>query len=356
MQNHHVFALTSLAAIDAVANGAVTDDFITWSFDSRAEVDAYVEASKVLGEDGLGLHSFHMDGTTTVFNVSLNGGVVFPRSKSFTSYLECRAFQLGLRDFAGRDEWKVITVDDPSEFAHLQGIVEAREAKISAAAAESRPTIVIYKSADQITRVVASQGVRVIVLDADGVGLEEDAARTLQIGDQELYVSDLVVTGKVGESPYGEQGVDAEFVREVVKHVDGLPAGSNASFNKPGQYAEPFPILKSVPVKHWKGYEDKQAPLTHQIDIDDQRLSNGQLYLTVAALEGHLDNLLSVTAEVNTNPQNEADHLPCMHVHFNEDALAFTAFKVYDKILLRPEQGVVLTQVQGPEGPMYIVE
>ncbi|MEA8592292.1 hypothetical protein PZT57_26960 [Pseudomonas aeruginosa] len=356
MQKHHVFALTSQADIDAVATGKQVEDFRTWSFDSQAEVEAYIQASNVLQEEGIAIHSFRMEGTTTLFDVSFYGGVVFPRSKTFDTTSECRAFQIGLNDFAGHEVWKAVTADDGAEFAHLQTIVEAREAKIAAAAAESRPTIVIYKSADQITRVVASQGVRVIVLDADGVGLEEDAARTLQIGDQELYVSDLAVTGKVGESPYGEQGVDAEFVREVVKHVDGLPAGSNASFNKPGQYAEPFPILKSVPVKHWEGYEDKQAPLTHQIDIDDQRLSNGQLYLTVGALEGHLDNLLSVTAEVNTNPQNEAEHLPCMHVHFNEDALAFTAFKVYDKILLQPEQGVVLTQVQGPEGPMYIVE
>lgn len=237
-----------------------------------------------------------------------------------------------------------------------QNIVEPHEAKPAATAAKSLPTIVIYKSADQITRVVASQGVRVIVLDEDGVGLEEDASRTLQIDNQELHVSDLLVTGKVGETPYGEQGVDAKFVRDVVKHVERLPAGSNASFNKPGQYAEPFPTLVSVPVKHREAYDDQQAPLTHQIDIEDHRLSNGQVFLTVGTLEGHLDNFLSVTAEVNTNPQNEAEHLPCMHVHFDEDAVAFTAFKVNDKILIQPEHGVVLTQVYGPKGPMFIVE
>lgn len=356
MQKHHVFALTSQSDIYAVAAGKVPAEYRTWSFDSEAEVQAYIEASNVLREDGIGIHSFHMDGTTTVFNVSFDGGVVFPRSKSFNTSLEARAFQLGLRDLAGLDSWKVISANDCTEFAHLQAIVEAREAKLATAAAESLPTIVIYKSADQIARVIASQGVRVIVLDSDGVGLEEDADRTLQIGDQELFVSDLIVTGKVGESPYGEQGVDAEFVRAVVKCVKGLPAGSNASFNKPGQHTEPFPTLKSVQVKHWDEYGDEKAPLTHQIDIDDQRLTNGQLCITVGTLEGHMDNHLSVTAEVNTSPQSEAEHLPCMHVHFNENAMAFTAFKVYDKILLRPEEGVVLTQVQGPQGPMYIVE
>ncbi|KSQ21629.1 hypothetical protein APB26_32105 [Pseudomonas aeruginosa] len=356
MQKIHVFALTSQADIDTVANGVLPAGYRTWEFETQAEVDAYVTASKVMREEGIKIHSVNMDGERTVYEVSINGGAAIARERAFSSHLEGRAFRLGLRDFAGRDAWKAITEADSDEFAQLQSLVEAREARLAAAAAASMPTIVIYKTADQITRVVATQGVRVIVLDADDNSLEEEATRTLLIGDQELVVSDLIVTGKVGESPYGEQGVDAVFVREVVKCIEGLPAGCNASFNKPGQHAEPFPYLKSVPVKHWEEYEDDKAPLTHQIDIDDQRLTNGQLYVTVGSQEGQIDNLLSVTAEVNTSPQNEADKLPCLHVHFNEDALAFTAFKVFDKILLRPEEGVVLTKVHGPQGPMYIVE
>lgn len=356
MQKFKVFALTSQAAIDAVANRESVVDFITWSFDSNAEVEAYILASNVLRDEAKGLHSFHMEGTTTIFEVLLDGGDVVTGSRTFKSYLECRAFQIGLRDFSGRNAWTAVKSADGNDFAHLQSIENAREAKIAAADAESRPTIVIYKSADQITRIVASQSVRVIVLDSDGVGLEEDAPRTLQIDDQELYVSDLIVTGKVGESQYGEQGVDENFVRQVVQNVQSLSPGSNVDFNKPGQYAEPFPTLKSVPVKHWGSYEDKDAPLTHQIDIEDQRLPNGQVYLTVGALEGHLDNLLSVTAEVTSSPNNEAEHLPCMRVHFNESAPAFTVFKSYDKIMLRPEEGVVLTAENGPDGLLYIVE
>ncbi|QUG93074.1 hypothetical protein GR140_30370 (plasmid) [Pseudomonas putida] len=96
--------------------------------------------------------------------------------------------------------------------------------------------------------------------------------------------------------------------------------------------------------------------MTHQIHIDDQRLSKGQFELVIGALEGQLDNHLSVTAMVKSNPQNEAEQLPSVSVDFNEDAPAFTAFKVYDKILLQPAKGVVLTKVQGPAGPMFIVE
>lgn len=356
MQKIHVFALTSQADIDAVDNGLLPAGYRSWEFESQAEVDAYVAASNVVREEGIKIHSANMDGERTVYEVSLSDGGVTQREVAFDTFLEGRAFRLGLQDFAGRDAWKAITAADSADFARLQSLVEAREARLAAAVAESLPTIVIYKTAEQITRVVSTQDVRVIVLDSDGDSLEEEAPRTLQIGDQELVVSDLKVGGKVGESQYGEQGVDAEFVREVVSLVDGLPAGSHASFNKPGLHAETFPYLKSVPVKHWAEYEDDKAPLTHQIDIDDQRLTNGQLYITVGSQEGQTSNLLSVTAEVNTSPQNEAEKLPCMHVHFNEVALAFTAFKVFDKILLRPEEGVVLTKVHGPQGPMYIVE
>lgn len=354
MQQHHVFALTSQSDIDAVANGQVPGDYSTWSFDSKAEVDAYVEASNVLREEGLEVHSFHMDGTTTVFNVSIDGGVVFPRSKSFKTAFEARAFQIGLREFSGLEDWKAISSDDTEAFAHLQAIEDARENRLAAIAAESRPTIVIYKSADQISRVIASQGVRVIVLDADGVGLEEDAPRTLQIDDQELFVSDLIVTGKVGASPYGEQGVDDEFVREVVKAVEGLPAGCNASFNKPGQFADPFPYSRSIQVKNPDLYASDNAPVSHQVSINDKRLSSGQFSLTVESLE-EWPNLMPLTVEVNRNPQND-EQVPCLHVQFNASAPAFTAFKLHDKIMIRPEKGVFLTETMSPDGAIYIVE
>lgn len=348
MQNHQVFVLPAQEDIAKFSQGLKPENIIDRPFNTHAELLAYSEAPDVYEGFEDALHGVIIDGPHVTYSISRDGEEAVPQTRSFDSKPEAKAFALGIEDLEGFKAPMLFTADDGADFERLKSYLIADKSEV--------PTIVIYKSANQITRVIASQGVRVIVLDADGVGLEEDALRTLQIDDQELYVSDLMVTGKVGESAYGEQGIDAEFVRQVVKHVEGLPAGSNASFNKPGQQAEPFPILKSVPVKHWEGYQEKEAPLSHQIDIDDQRLSNGKLYFTVAALEGHLDNLMSVTAEVNTNPQNEAEHLPCLHVHFNEDVLAFTAFKVYDKILLRPENGVVLTKVQGPEGPMYIVE
>lgn len=110
---------------------------------------------------------------------------------------------------------------------------------------------------------------------------------------------------------------------------------------------------KSCPVKSWDSYTDSAGSFTHQIEFDDQRASNGQCYLTVSALDDNPDDMLSVTAEVNTSPMNEVDRVPCLHVHFDSDALAFSAFKVHNQIYLRLEEGVEIASIHGPAGRLY---
>jgi hypothetical protein len=76
------------------------------------------------------------------------------------------------------------------------------------------------------------------------------------------------------------------------------------------------------------------------MEVEDHRLQSGQLYLTAGQSEGDLDQLLSVTMEIGTNPLNGIDQVPCAHIHFDGDALAFSAFRVGNGIVLRPETGV----------------
>ena len=45
----------------------------------------------------------------------------------------------------------------------------------------------------------------------------------------------------------------------------------------------------SVNVKYWDAYNVEGTALTHQFDIADQRRTTGQAYITVGALEGHVD-------------------------------------------------------------------
>ncbi|MDD2744494.1 MAG: hypothetical protein PHV02_19725 [Rhodocyclaceae bacterium] len=96
----------------------------------------------------------------------------------------------------------------------------------------------------------------------------------------------------------------------------------------------------SVKVKHWGAYHVEGTVDTHQFDIADQRETNGQAYITVGALEGSDDDLLSVTMEINTSPLNGIDHVPCAHVHFDGDSVAVSLFKIGNKILVRPETEV----------------
>lgn len=103
------------------------------------------------------------------------------------------------------------------------------------------------------------------------------------------------------------------------------------------------PQETTVKVKYWDCYNSQFDTVhTHQFDINDQREANGQAYITLGALEGGLDDMLSVTMEVNTNPLNGLDHVPCAHIHFDGDAMAFSLFKIGDKILMRPETNVTI--------------
>lgn len=103
----------------------------------------------------------------------------------------------------------------------------------------------------------------------------------------------------------------------------------------------------SVPVKYWDCYHSEYATAnTHQFDVDDQRKTHGQMYVDIGALEGHVDDMLGITMEINTNPLNGIDHVPCAHVHFDGSNLAVSLFKIGDKILVRPETDVRITAVR----------
>ncbi len=116
----------------------------------------------------------------------------------------------------------------------------------------------------------------------------------------------------------------------------------------------------SVKVKYWDAYYVEGTALTHQIDIADQRGTTGQVYITAGALEGDVDEMLSVTMEINANPLNGIDLVPCAHVHFDGDSLAVSLFKIGNKILVRPKTGVsidsVFEKVNGFGETLYWIE
>lgn len=105
--------------------------------------------------------------------------------------------------------------------------------------------------------------------------------------------------------------------------------------------------MSSTLIRNWKYYFEETASSTfentHQIDIEDHSTSSGQVYVTIGATDGNLDDLLSVTMEVNCNPLTGIEDVPCAHIYFDADALAFKMFKIGDKILIEPESSVTFT-------------
>lgn len=93
-----------------------------------------------------------------------------------------------------------------------------------------------------------------------------------------------------------------------------------------------------TPVCYW----DDLKPLEERAfytEITDQRVSNGQLYVDMAPISGHLDDVLSLSLEINRLPGEETDR-QCAHLHFDGDNLAVSIFKDGDGYILRPETDV----------------
>ena len=135
------------------------------------------------------------------------------------------------------------------------------------------------------------------------------------------------------------EGKEDDAAELLFKHVETLLNGIHDADQRERVRSRLAAKLNpaSVPVKHWDAYQVPDTVMTHQFDIEDQRKQNGQAFITVGALEGNPDDLLSVTMEVNTHPLNGLEHLPCIHVHFDGDNMAVSLFKVGDRILMRPE-------------------
>jgi hypothetical protein len=309
-------------------------------FDSSLEVDAYHDGHDAIEDLHIAVEELIVVGSKVTYNLvdsEADGDESTPHEVSYATPAQAEAFRLGLEDAEGFVSCLVLTEDD-DEFYRLKSYFLEQKCERQVAPA---PTIVVYKSGNQITRVVADQAVRVIVLDADCEGLEEDAPRTVTIDGQELYVTDLDVSAALPVQG-AEHCVSEAFVQSTVRFVEAMPAHDKTRSNVPGAFSEAFPVLQSVPVKHWAEYDLQlgDGKLTHVIDIDDQRLSSGQFYLTVGAMEGNLDDMISVCAEVGKDEVAGFEGVPSLLVNFDADAQAFRLFKVADKIYLQPESGV----------------
>ncbi len=81
-----------------------------------------------------------------------------------------------------------------------------------------------------------------------------------------------------------------------------------------------------------------------------------QRYIDMAAKNGQIDDLLSLTLEINRLPEGKVD-TQCAHLHFDGDNLAVSIYKQGDAYILRPETDVTIKQTRLPNGEYgYILE
>lgn len=107
-----------------------------------------------------------------------------------------------------------------------------------------------------------------------------------------------------------------------------------------------------VPVAYWNSTEygcEEDAPKDFLMSITDQRESNGQMYVDIASKEGDLDDILSLTIEINRLPESKTD-TQCVHLHFDNDNMCCSIFKQGDRYIVRPETDVTIRDTRLPTG------
>lgn len=105
-------------------------------------------------------------------------------------------------------------------------------------------------------------------------------------------------------------------------------------------------------VSNWSEYPKAGSNRhSHQIDVTDSRVTNGQLAAEIGELDGKPDNFIGVLLEVTHDPIEGKGDAPAIHVNDGED-LVFSLFKVGDRLFLRPEVGVRL--IAASEGGFWV--
>lgn len=83
------------------------------------------------------------------------------------------------------------------------------------------------------------------------------------------------------------------------------------------------------------------GPTDFEISVCDKRAQDSQLFVEVNGLDEDPDNTLAITVEISSLPET-VKSVPCAHVHFDDNRVAFSLFKVGPHIFLRPETDTLI--------------
>lgn len=111
------------------------------------------------------------------------------------------------------------------------------------------------------------------------------------------------------------------------------------------------PTESAIDVGHWADCKKSDPVKNFEIAVLDRRKSQGQFFIDVAANDKINCDVLNLTVEINRlpgklgAPPDSMPNVPCVHMHFDDDDMAASFFKVDSKrIIFRPESGVVLQE------------
>lgn len=92
------------------------------------------------------------------------------------------------------------------------------------------------------------------------------------------------------------------------------------------------------------------------VNVSDQRLSHGQIYVDIGGDTSNPDDLLSAIFEVNTLPETQ-DDVQCMRLNFDGDNHAAAFFKQGDRYVVYLDKDVTLAPAVLSNGDqVYILE
>jgi hypothetical protein len=134
----------------------------------------------------------------------------------------------------------------------------------------------------------------------------------------------------------------ADLVTQIIQHGQQHVTGKSLISAAGLEIGKVAPLNAiDAPVKHWGAYEVQGTVDTHRMLTELS--GSGQVRATLYSLdEAREDETIAAMVEVNTDPINGVDHLPCVHVSFDDDENAVSMFKHGNRILVRPDTGVTL--------------
>lgn len=233
-----VLVLPAQEDIATFQRGQKPLNILTAAFSTSEEVEAYRDGFEVLEGECDEIEGLVIVGSEVTYSLSVDD-VVTTETLQCSTPAEANAFAKGVEDSEGFRSPMILTAGDEG-FDRLKGYadqeaVEAlKHAEVPGITPEAPyvPTIILYKDGDKITSVVASEEVRVVLLDVGPRAARDETLSSLVLEAGECFVTDLYVRSAPCAAAAGDVVVSAKKAEAIVSLVDRLASRTKAVTNE----------------------------------------------------------------------------------------------------------------------------